>query len=420
MTPLRIVSVLLLTLCTLHAQEQKSDWTQFRGPGGQGISLDRKLPVKWSEKENLVFKVPLPGAGTSSPVILGSRIYLTCYSGYGIPGQRGDLNDLKLHLLALDRENGKTIWQKEIAPAAGEQQNIREGHGYASATPITDGERLYVFFGKTGVFAFDLEGKELWKADVGSQINGWGSSNSPILFENLLIVNASVESESLVALDKKSGKEIWRAKGLRESWNTPILVKVDANRHELVVAIFGKILGFNPKTGEQLWSCATDIGWYMVPSLVVHEGVVYCIGGRSGGGLAVKVGGKGDVTSSHRLWTIKSGSNVSSPVFHDGHLYWANDNTGVAFCAEAKTGKIVYEEKLERAEQVYASAVLADGKIYYTSRNGRVFVVAAKPTFELLGMNQFPERSVYNSTPAIAGSRIYLRSNQFLYCIGHQ
>jgi outer membrane protein assembly factor BamB len=283
---------------------------------------------------------------------------------------------------------------------------------------VADEVRVYVFFGKSGVFAFDHNGRQLWQADVGAKAVGWGSGASPVLYKDLVIVNASVESESLVALDKKTGKEVWRAGGIKESWNTPILVTLADGKTELVLAILGKVLGFEPKSGEQLWSCATDIGWYMVPSLVAHEGVVYCIGGRPGAALAVRAGGRGEVTESHRLWTGRKGSNVSSPVFHEGHLYWMHDNLGIAYCAEAKTGRIVYQERLPATDLVYASALLADDKIYYVSQTSGVFVVAAGPRFELLAHNRLGDRSVFNASPAVAGGRLLLRSNRFLYCIG--
>lgn len=418
-----VLSAALLTLLppTLLGQEKVSDWTAFRGPNGQGKSGDRALPTTWSDRENVVWKVELPGAGTSSPIVLGQRVYLTCFTGYGVQGRpQGKLDDLKLHVVCLERDTGKIVWKKDIEPASGEQATIRESHGYASGTPTTDGERLYVFFGKSGVFAFDLDGRQLWRAEVGSRTNGWGSATSPVLHENLVIVNASVESESLVAFERKSGKEVWRAPGIKDSWNTPIIVGVEGGRKELVVAIMGKILGFDPATGKQLWSCATDIAWYMVPGLVAHDGIIYCIGGRTGGALAVRAGGRDDVTRTHRLWTGRKGSNVSSPIYHDGHLYWMHEGLGIAYCAEAKSGQIVYEQRIDRAGQVYASAVLADGKLYYVSRTGRTFVVAARPTYQLLATNDLADRSTYNATPAVAGSRLFLRSDRFLYCLGQK
>ena len=156
----------------------------------------------------------------------------------------------------------------------------------------------------------------------------------------------------------------------------------------------------------------------MVPSPVAHDGVVYVLGGRPGGGLAVRLGGKGNVTATHRLWTSRKGNNVSSPVYHDGHLYWMHDSLGIAYCADAKTGALVYEERVPRASQVYASPVLADGKIYYPGRNGTTYVVAARPKFELLASNSWGERGNFNASPAVAGAQLLFRTDRFVCCVG--
>ena len=395
-----------------------TDWSQFRGPGGLGISPETGLPVTWSQTENLAWKTELPGPGASSPIVVGQRVFLTCYTGYGVPGQsRGDLAQLQRQVLGLNRSDGKILWTKTIDAKQPESPTVRD-HGYAASTPAADAERLYVFFGKSGVFAFDHAGKQLWRADVGSQVHGWGSAASPVLYNDLLIVNACVESESLVALNKKTGKEVWRASGIKESWSTPLLVSVAGGKTELVVPMQGKLLGFDPASGNPLWSCDTDIGWYMVPGLVAQDGIVYCIGGRSGGALAVRAGGRGDVTQSQRLWKGLKGSNVSSPVFHEGHLYWMHEQLGIAYCAEGKLGKIVYEERIQRAEQVYASAILADGKLYYVSRGGRSYVLAAQPKFEQLASNDLSDRGIFDASPVPAAGLLLLRSDRYLYCIG--
>jgi hypothetical protein len=394
------------------------DWRQFRGPDGQGVSRSNALPTKFGADQNLVWKTPLPGPGGSSPIVFGDRIYVTCFTGYAVPGSPGgDLSALQRHLLCLQRADGKILWRKDVPAAQPEQAKVRE-HGYASSTPLADSDRLYVFLGRSGVFAFSHDGKELWQADVGSKTHGWGSAASPVLYQGLVIINAAVESELLVALNKETGKEVWRAGGLKESWNTPILVPTADGKQELVVAIFGKVLGFDPATGEQLWSCATGIGWYMVPSLVSDKDVIYCIGGRTGGALAVRAGGRGDVTQSRRLWTLNKGSNVSSPIVHEGHLYWLHESLGIANGVEAATGKVVYEERLANAGQFYASPILADGKLYCVGRRGSVFVLAAKPQFEQVARNELGDRSSFDASPAVDGHRLLIRSDKFLYCIG--
>lgn len=395
-----------------------ADWAQFRGPGGQGIAAAKSLPTEWGPEKNLLWKAPLPGPGGSSPVLFGDRIYLATYTGYYEPAGEGQLADLERQLVALDRATGKILWSKSSKAEQPEQESIRDQHGYATNTPAVDEDRIYVFYGKSGVRAYDHQGKELWHTDVGDGLNGWGSAASPVLHNDLVFINASVESESLYALDRATGKERWRASGIKESWNSPILVATLDGGAELVVAVFGSILGFDPQSGEQLWNCDTDIQWYMVPGLVSHEGIVYVIGGRSGGALAVRTGGRGDVTATHRLWVGKKGSNVSSPVYHDGHLYFAHEQLGIAYCADAATGKIVYEERLPRGGQIYSSAVMGDGKIFYTSREGTTFVVAARPEFELLSSNSLNDRSLFHATPALEDGRVYIRSDKFLYCVG--
>ncbi len=409
---------LSLAYAPLREVSPTSDWPCFRGPTGMGTSNAKGLPESWSQTENLAWKVQLPGPGASSPVVFGDRIYITCYTGFFVPGDEGSKENLKRHLIALDRQTGKTIWNKAIAAKLPEEDKIRD-HGFAASTPAVDADRIYTFFGKTGVIAFDHSGKQLWEADVGSQTHGWGSAASPVLWKDMVFINASVESDSLVALDRKTGKEKWRAKGIKEAWNTPLVVTAESGRQELVVATAGNVMAFAPDTGKPLWTCKTDIGWYMVPSVVADKGIVYCLGGRSGvAGLAVKAGGEGDVTGTHRLWTSLKGSNVSSPVYLNGYLYWMHDSRGVAMCAKADTGDLVYEKTLNRADQSYSSALLANGKIYYLTRSGRTFVIAAKPEFEQLAANDLGDRSVFNGSPTPDGSRILIRSDKFLYCVG--
>lgn len=398
---------------------ERVGWTRFRGPDGLGISDATDLPLKWDQTTNLAWKTALPGAGASSPITYGDRAFVTSYTGYFVPHQPGgSLKQLKRHLIAVGLDNGRILWDKEVPAKLPEESQIRD-HGFAANSVAVDAERVYAFFGKSGVFAFAHDGKQLWQASVGSKTSGWGTAASPVLHEDLVFVNASVESESLVALDRRTGKEKWRAGGIREAWNTPLVVTADSGRQEVVVATVGHIRAFDPASGRPLWSCRTDIRWYMVPSVVAADGVVYCLGGRSGTtALAVRAGGNGDVTETHRLWTSPKGSNVSSPVYLDGHLYWMHEKLGIAYCAKAATGEIVYEERLHRAGQVYASALLAAGRLYYVTRYGKTFVLAAKPEFEQLAVNDLSDRGVFNASPAVAGNRLLLRSDKYLYCVG--
>lgn len=412
---------LALLLFGLTTASFAADWTQFRGPGGSGISDEKALPAKWSSTENIVWKVELPGPGSSCPVVLHDRVYLTSYTGYGLEPNKGEQKDLVRHLLCFERHTGKVVWKKEFAPKLPEHGYQGEGsyHGYAANTPITDGERLYVFFGKSGVFCFDLEGNELWQTSVGDRTHGWGSGTSPILHGNLLIVNASVESGVLVALDKLTGKEVWQAKGINSSWNTPLLVN-HKDRPELIVSTEGRLLSFNPNDGQPLWN-ADGVHRYVCPSVVAHDGVVYAIGGGHTS-LAVKLGGSGDVTATHTVWKKPLGSNVCSPVYLDGHLYWASDSGGFICCQNAVTGETVYQQRIEpRPGTIWSSAVLADGKLYFVSQHNGTFVVAAKPQFELLSHNVLQDDdSRTNASPAVSNGQLFLRTDKNLYCIGEK
>jgi outer membrane protein assembly factor BamB len=405
---------LLLASTGLHA----ADWTQFRGPGGLGVSDEKGPPLTWSSTENIVWKVDLPGPGASGPITLGDRVFVTCYSGYGLEPAQGDPQDLQRHLLCLSRKEGAVLWHKTFEPKLPEHKYQGEGsyHGYAASTPTTDGERLYVFFGKSGVFCFDLDGNQLWQASVGDGTSGWGSGCSPLLYKNLLIVNASVESGSLVALDKKTGDEVWRAKGIGSSWNTPMLAP-GKDRTELVVSIANYVVSFNPDTGEELWR-AEGVHRYVCPSVVYHDDVVYAIGGGSTS-LAVRTGGSGDATTSHGLWRLNKGANVSSPVYYQGHLYWTRDGN-TACCQNPATGEMVYEERFEPgAGKIWASPVLADGKLYYVSQHNGTYVVAAQPKFELLAHNVLEDDdSRTNASPAVSNGQLLLRTDRRLYCIG--
>ena len=393
------------------------NWPRFRGPGGMGVAAENGLPITWDESK-IVWRRQLPGAGASSPITFHDHIYLTAYSGYYVPGvPGGSVEELKRHVIALRRTDGRIVWDKQIPARLPEKERIRD-HGYAANTPAADEDRVYAFLGKTGVFALDHDGNQLWHADVGDGASGWGTASSPLLYQDLVIINASVESESLVALDRETGQERWRASGIRESWNTPIVVTAASGRKELIVSRLGDVLAYDPANGKPLWSCKTDITWYMVPTAVAADGIVYVLGGRSGtAALAVRAGGSGDVTDTHRIWTSKAGSNVTSPVYQDGFLYWMGDQSGIVYCAEAKTGDLRYEKRINRAGQVYACPILADGKIYYPTRSGKVLVVAAKPEFELLATNELSDASRFDGSPAVDGNRLLLRSEKYLYCI---
>jgi outer membrane protein assembly factor BamB len=394
-----------------------AEWLQFRGPGGCGIASDKGTSVSWSAESNIAWKVPLPGAGGSCPIVVGDKVFVTCYSGYGLDkNEPGQQENLKRHLVCLDRNTGAQLWARAFPAPLPETKYVsyQALHGYASNTPISDGKYIWVFLGKDGIYCFGLDGTQKWHVGVGTKNHGWGSGTSPILYKDLVIVNASVESGSLIALDKNSGKEIWNARGMKSSWNTPVLVTLKDGSTELAVGTQPKMLGFDPATGKQLWEAET-YNWYVCPSLVAHDGVLY--GLQHSICVAVKAGGRGDVTKTHVLWNKKMGHVVSSPLFHDGLVYFLSN--GTLNCVDAGDGKLVYKERLKGAREAYASPVLADNKLYLVTRDSGVYVVEAGRKFKLLAVNTLePDTSIFNASPAISHSQLLLRSDRFLYCIG--
>jgi outer membrane protein assembly factor BamB len=399
-----------------------ADWMQFRGPGGQGVSDDKGLPETWSETENIVWKTRLPGPGTSSPITVGDAIFLTCYSGYAESLRApGDQKNLMRHLVCLDRKTGAIRWSKDVKPELPESAYSagNDGqHGYASSTPASDGKSLFVFFGKSGVFRFDLAGNQLWSRSVGKGTRNWGSATSPLLYNDLVIVNASVESGALVALNKSDGSEVWRLPGTAGAWSSPMLVEIPGSKPELVLSLAGrssKIVGIDPDTGKAAWSCEGNNDTYVCPSVVSHDGVVYAIAGRSSRSVAVKAGGKGKVKE---LWTSRNDSRVNSPVYHAGHLYWLNEQLGAAMCIDAATGNEVYSQRLPGIGRAYASGVYADGKIYYVTDNATTLVIAANPKYELIATNKLADTSRTNASPAIDNGRLLIRTDKYLYCVG--
>jgi len=424
---LLLPAVLCLTVSLITVGSSSSaDWTQFRGPEGAGTSRESSVPTTWSETENIAWKAALPGAGTSSPIIVGDKIFLTCYSGYGLDnGGPGEMADLQRYVVCLERADGNIVWKKTFEPKLPESEyaggnNMR--HGYASSTIASDGKHLFVFFGKTGVFCLDLNGEQVWHSEVGSGSRGWGSSNSPILYKGLVIINASVESGELVALDAKTGVEAWSVGGMKASWNTPALVETAEGETELVVSVQNWLLGFDPAGGKELWRCE-GVPTYACPSVISHAGVIYVTGGRGTQyTFAVRAGGRGDVSDTHELWRVAKGSNVSSPIYNDGYIFLASDSRGIAYCFDAADGKIVYQERMQPTPgRIYASPLLAAGNLYYPSQYDGTFVVAATPEYQLVAHNELSDEEVRtNACPVAHEGQLLIRNDAFLYCVGKQ
>lgn len=416
--------VLVLFVLNFPAASRADNWPQFRGPLGNATAEESQPPTKWSPTENIAWKAALPGRGASSPSVWEEKIFLAAYTGYAEDDEEiGDKADLKLHTLCLDRNGGKILWEKSIpgSPNTRDYAGQVTNHGYATATPATDGKVVVSYFGVSGAVAYDLEGNELWTADLGSKTAGFGSASSPVIFGDLVYINASIESNTLFALDKTTGKEAWKHTPIKRAWTSPAIAKTSDGSYELIISHENTILGFDPKTGEELWTCE-GVDDYVVPVPISHEGILYTLGGRTNRAIALKLGGRGDVTNTHKLWKANLGANVTSPVYYEDHLYWSSDK-GIANCLNAKTGESVYRERLPTNARVYASIIRAGKYLYMTTRDQGVLVVEAKPQYNQVALNRLtPEGddTMFNASPAVAGNQLLFRTDRYLYCVGEK
>lgn len=417
---MKLFVIVGILFASLTAQ---ADWRQFRGPNGTGIAKG-SVPVKWSEREHLRWRKALPGPGTSSPIVVGSKVFVTCWSGYA-DGGKGEMAQLVRHVVCLNKADGETVWDRTVPPVLPEDpfEGMVTEHGYASSTPVSDGERVYVFFGKTGVLAFDMEGQQCWQTSVGAHNDDrhWGSAASPMLCGDLVVVNALTEGGAVVALDKHNGKQVWRTadEGVLLSYGTPAISETG----ELVVAVPKQLWSLDAATGKQCWSAAHGLGGDVAPHVLLEGRTAYVFGGSpKAGSVAIAL------EDAHHQWESRNSSYLPLPVLHEGHLYVVNDQ-GFALCMEAATGKEVYRERvLDLASRprrggggqpFYASPVLAGGRLYCPSRRNGTFVISAKPQLELLAVNVMDDdESQFNASPAVDDGCLYLRSDRFLYCIG--
>jgi outer membrane protein assembly factor BamB len=416
--PSRVV-VILATLAWLSSAVRADNWPAWRGADGMGHCTETKLPVKWSADENVLWKIKLPGPGNSTPIVWGDRIFVTQATDKG--KKRG--------LLCLSKKDGTTLWHKVVE--YDEAEPTHDTNPYCSASPATDGERVVVSHGSAGVWCYDFEGKELWHRDLGKCLHIWGNAASPLLHDDLVILNFGPgERTFLIAMDRKTGKDVWKVEepgGKRGesgekwigSWSTPTLLKLK-DREELVMSWPGVVKAYAPKTGELLWTCegldkdkATDRLVYTSP-LVTPE-VVVAMAGYGGPALAVKPGGKGDVTQTHRLWRLPTApQRIGSGVIVGEHIYILNE-TGMMECLERKTGKTVFNERAGTG--AWGSLVHADDKLYVINSDGETLVLAAKPKFEVISRNPLNKERTRASI-AVSDGKLFIRTYEHLWCIG--
>ncbi len=465
MFPSRLPALAFALATTLPALAAPSDhWPTWRGPSGAGIATGATPPVRWSDTQNVRWKTAVPGLGFSTPIVWQDRIYLltaietseespAARSAQAAPatpppsrggegkgsgpggrdGKRGGRpggsfgggpNPTKYHefvVLALDRATGKIVWQR-TARREVPHEGKHATNSYASGSPVTDGERLYVPFGSRGFYCYDLQGNKVWEKDLGDmRTRGtFGEGASPALAGDRLIIAWDHEENSfIVALDKKTGAELWRkTREERSSWSTPVIVQVEG-RTQAIVAAARKTRSYDVATGEIVWE-ASGLTDNVIPTPVIGHGMVYLMSGFRGNAIqAVKLTARGDVTETPAIvWSARrSAPYVPSPVLSGNRLYMGKSNDAFLSCLDALTGEVYYQDQRLEALRggVYASPVAANGHLYLVGREGHVLVIKDAPRFEIVATNQMNER--IDASPVILGRELYLRGHQHLFCI---
>jgi outer membrane protein assembly factor BamB len=433
---------LLLGLALVSMQD---DWPQWRGLNNDGMARG-DAPVEWSDTKNIAWRVSIPGKGNSSPVIWGEKIFLTTAvptdgasatppatnptpaaagqgrrQGRGPGGGANAGREHKFVVMCLDRRNGKVLWER-VAKLATPHEGYHHQYGsFASNTPVTDGKYLYAFFGSRGIYCYDLNGKLIWEKPFQPMRMrlGFGEGVATVLDGNALYLKFDQEQGShLLALDKQTGKEIWRVdREEGSSWSPPLIVTHNG-RKQMVVSASTKVRSYDPATGKLIWECA-GLGSNVIPAPVILGDVVYVMSGhREPNLLAIKLGREGDLTGTDAVqWTNNRGNAYTgSPVLHDGKLYFVTDS-GLLTCLDARTGKPYYQQqRLPRSYNFKSSPVGANGKLYLATEECDVVVVKMGEKYEVLAVNTLTDQ-MFIATPAIAGGNIYLRSQEALYCI---
>lgn len=437
-----------------------TDWPTWRGSSGTGSAPGAQPPLQWSDSQNIKWKAAIPGLGFSTPIVWQDRIYLltaieTTEEGPAVArpaaapapkappppdggepkgrgGKRGGPpgggfgggpNPTRYHefvVLALDRGTGKTVWQK-TARREVPHEGKHATNSFASGSPVTDGERLYVPFGSRGFYCYDLQGNLIWEKDLGDmRTRGtFGEGASPAVAGDHVIITWDHEEKSfIVALHKKTGAEVWRkSRDERSSWSTPVIVEV-GGRPQAIVAAAGRTRSYDVATGEIIWE-AGGLTENVIPTPVVGHGMVFLASGFRGNSIqAIKLTARGDVSESKDIvWHArKSAPYVPSPVLSGDRLYVGKSNDAFLSCLNAHTGEAFYQDqRLEGLRGVYASPVAANGYVYLVGREGAVMVIKDAPTFEVVATNRLSDR--LDASPVMIGRELYLRGHQHLYCI---
>ncbi len=406
------------------------EWPRWRGPFSNGMAKTAG-PVEWSGTKNVVWKTPIPGRGFSTPVFWGDKMFVTTAVPQGsltaqAAGGASDKGtaagvEHKFLVLALDRKTGKIIWQQTATVARPHEGYHHKYGSFASSSPVTDGDLVYAFFGSRGLYAYDLGGTLIWKKDFPPmQIRlQSGEGAAAVLAEDRLILLCDQESDSfIVALDKKTGQEIWRkTRDEVSSWSQPLAIEHNG-RKQVIVAASAKVRSYDLKTGDVIWECS-GLGTSVIPAPVYEDGVVYVMSGhREPNLLAIKLGKTGDLTGTDAVvWTNQRGNSyTASPVLHEGKLYFVTD-TGMVSCFDAKTGKPYYHQvRLPKPYSFKASPIGAGGKLYLATEQGDVLVLKMGDKYDVLATNTMADE-FFVASPTLVDGSLYLRSSNAIYCI---
>ena len=419
-----------------------ADWPRWRGPNDDGMAVG-DAPLNFSETQNIRWKIEIPGRGHSSPVVVGDRIFVTTAvqaaatpsepkpdagaegkggrkGGGGGGGGAGALVDHRFVLMCVDKKTGKLLWERTASTATPHEGYHRQYGSFASNSPVTDGKRVWAFFGSRGLYSYDLDGKLLWQKDFNVKMRmrlAFGEGSAPLLYRNVLLLKFDQESDSfLLAVDAATGKELWCAnREEMSSWSQPFGVEVNG-AHQIIVSATNKTRSYDLKTGRLIWE-TSGLGSNVIPTPIRQGGVVFLMSGHRDPNLqAVRLGREGDLTGSDAiLWTNQRGNSYSaSPVLHDNKLYFVSDN-GMLSCLNATTGEPHYLQQRLGTYQLKSSPVGANGKLYVSTEQGDILVIKMGPTFEVLATNKFPDE-FFIATPAIAGGDLVVRGRNTLFC----
>jgi outer membrane protein assembly factor BamB len=422
-----------------------TDWPQWRGPLRTGVAPAGDPPTKWSETQNMKWKVKLPGSGTATPIVWQDQVFIHTAipageqqaavtpvllqnqqrrGGGGFGGGLAPTEKYQFVLLCLDRGTGRTLWQKVVRETVPHEGHHRD-HGFASYSPATDGQVVVSYFGSRGLHCFDMRGNLKWEKDLGRMRtkNGFGEGSSPVLHGDTVVVLWDHEGDDdfIAALDKNSGKELWRTPRDEDTtWSTPLVVEHEGQA-QVVVSATRKIRSYDLKTGKLLWECG-GMTANAIPSPVAQGDTVYVTSGFRGSNLlAIRLGRQGDLTGGDAIaWSHNRGTPyVPSPLLYDHRLYFFSGNEPRLSCFDVRTGKALYEtQRVEELQGVYASPVGAAGRVYLVGRNGTTAVISHADRMEVLATNVLDDR--IDASPVVVGKELFLRGHRFLYCIAEK